>query len=248
MTFGTGDGAPDPGVKAEFRRHAVALATTVPLEMQREFAELDHDMSSGSDGILMIDGLIGQAAAEVFAVERLLSVDLAALTAFHHARALYEAHTVAHWTLQSFGDRWPRVIKERQIERQRFETAASTSIGPVATDITAEGKSLIEAADVKRLPSTFDMTRGNPILEFDHAFLWKYASSHLHPGNIYRARVSSGNQRSMIHQIMYGSIRNAAGTYHAIAAAFHLPLAESMLELEAAEAFSAPPMRTLRKR
>jgi hypothetical protein len=47
----------------------------------------------------------------------------------------------------------------------------------------------------------------------------------------------------MIHQIMYGSIRNAAGTYRAIASAFHLRLARSMAQLEAAEAFAAPSLR-----
>ncbi|MEO8624020.1 MAG: hypothetical protein ABI625_23275 [bacterium] len=239
MTFGTRDGAPHDRIVKNFQEHNLRLVTDVALGIQTEFSGLSHDMSRGSDGIIVVDSLVMQAAAELWAAERILEGEMALLTMFHHVRALYEAHALSYWLLQDFRGRWPRVLKERQVERERFEKAAAKSIGPVATDITEAGQVLIKDATIRRLPKVFDMIKGHPDLELDHAVFWKYSSAHTHPGFTFTAEVDPHSERTMVEQILGGLIRHACGVYREVVNHFALESAATLESLSAAEKYSA---------
>jgi len=238
MTFGTDEGAPRGELVTQFLEHELELVTHVPLQLQAAFFKLPHDMSNGSDGLLVVEGLITQAAAELWAIERILKGRMALLTMFHHVRTLYEAHALTYWLLQDFVGRWPRVLKERQVERDRFEAAAAKSIGPVASDISDAGRALVADSAIKRLPSVFDMIEGNAVLEFDHAVFWKYSSAHTHPGFTFTAQIDAENERETIQQILGAAIRHTAGVYRLIADHFGIAEQGVIEPLAAAEDFA----------
>lgn len=173
MTFGTGEGRPPKATTRGFRTHAIAIVGEIALKVQHEFKMFDHDLSDGSDHIVIVDGLIVQVAAETCASERLVTGETAILTAFHHARALYEAHALSWWMCQDFAARWKRVLKDRLRDRLRFDEAMSKSIGQVQTDVAQGGHDLLADTSIGHLPTMFDMTRGSAVLEFDHALLWE---------------------------------------------------------------------------
>src|SRR2546428_367027 len=101
LTFGTAEGRPAEDSVNRFYKHSQSLATSVPIAIRNTFMALDHDMKGGSDHLFLIEGLVVQAAAEVWAAEQILRGKLATLTMFHHVRALYEAHAITYWM---FGD------------------------------------------------------------------------------------------------------------------------------------------------
>lgn len=69
-TFG-GGAAPTASMRADFKRHSLMLAGPVPIAIQNAFAAFDHDMSRGSDLLFVIDGVVVQCAAEVWAARRI---------------------------------------------------------------------------------------------------------------------------------------------------------------------------------
>ncbi len=235
MTFGTSEGRPPEDTLNRFYKHGQALAATVPTAVRSTFMDLDHDMTGGSDHLFLIEGLVVQAAAEVWAAEAILRAKLAPLTMFHHARALYEAHAITYWMFGDLPTRWPRVLKKYVKERDEFERAAEKSIGKVATDIAEAGRALLTDAAVRLPPTVHDQGRGHPVLEFDYAFFWKCASAHAHPSNIGTGEINVESERTTITQIMAGVIRHAAGVYRHVINYYKLELgavAEQLAEAE----------------
>jgi hypothetical protein len=239
VTFGTGDGEPCEGVARAFVQHAEVLTAAVPAALRAAFVSLDHDFSNGSDHVFLLEGLITQAAAEIWASERIRSGKLATLTIFHHARALYEAHALAYWLTEDVDGRWRRLMKDHIRERQRFEVEASSSIGQIETDITAFGHALLADDSVKLPPSMFDMVKNHPVLRYDLAFFWKHSSAHVHPGSISVAAIDARSERTMIEQILAGCVRHAAGTYRQIIDRYAITDAKVVDPLREAEAWAS---------
>ena|SRR2546425_4261135 len=235
MSFGTAEGRPTADSLARFYNHSHALAGDVPIKVRETFVTLDHDMTKGSDHLSLIEGLVCHAAAEVWASDTILRAQVAPLTMFHHARALYEAHAMTYWLLGDLPNRAPRLLKDYLAEREGFEEAAEKSIGKVVTDIAPGGRTLLNDPRVKRPPSVHDQVTGHPVLEFDYALFWKYASAHSHPGNIGTGEIDQDSERTTILQIMGGAIRHSAGVYRHIVNHYNLdlgPVGEQLAEAE----------------
>lgn len=241
LIYGTGEAGPSESLRERFKAFAVALSTPIPIAVQNAFTAREHDLSRGSDHLFLVDGMITQTAAEVWAARQLLLGELAPLTILHHARALYEAHAVAYWMFGDFASRWPRVLKDSLRERQRFEDAARASIGEVRSDITDRGKSLVQDASIPLCPTLWDMTRGSPILEYDHAIFWKYASSFIHPAETYSAATDLESERTLIEQILAGVLRHSAGVYRLIINQFALVIGSPDEVLREAEEYARYP-------
>lgn len=237
FTFGTEEGRPPEGALERFDKHTQALATAVAMAVQKTFLELDHDMSQGSDHLFLIDGLALQAATEVWAADAILRAKLAPLTMFSHARALYEAHAMTYWMFLDLPTRLPRLMKKHLIEREGFERAAEKSIGKVVTDIAPAGRTLMNDQAVHFPPNVDQQVVGHPVLEFDYAVFWKYASSHTHAGHIGTGEIDRENERTMIKQIMGGILRQAAGVYRHVVNYYKLNLGGVAEQLEEAEAY-----------
>jgi hypothetical protein len=238
VTFGTGEAAPSPDTIETFSSHARSLTGPVGVGLSKRFVMLDHDMAEGSDRLFILEGLIGKAAAEVWATDAIVQLGLAPLTSFHHARALYEAHALAYWLLADFANRWQRVLKESIRERLSFEKECTTSIGAVKTDITDVGRELLEDGSVKEPPSVKDQVVGHPVLEFDYALFWKYSSAHVHPGHIGMGEIDPETERSNIEWILGGAIRHSAGIYREISSGFNIPDFDASSLLVSAEEYS----------
>jgi hypothetical protein len=238
MTFGTGEGRPSEEFVRRFQRHALDLSVDVPLAVQRAFLETEHELRNGSDHLFMVDGIIVQAAAELAAAERILAGKSAPLTMFHHARALFEAHSLAYWLMQDVEQNALRLMKDHLRERDRFEQEAKQSIKTQVTDITNAGRRLLDDAAVKFPPTMFDIVRSDVVLRYDLAFFWKYSSSHVHPGSIGTGQVDAANERTTIEQLAGGSIRHAAGTYRRIVDRYRLQIGEAKQQLEDAESYA----------
>ncbi len=238
VDFGTGEGRPPEDSIARFYERSSALASTVPIKVRETFMALDHDMSGGSDHLFLMEGLVVQAAAEVWAAAVILKALVAPLTMYHHARALYEAHAMMYWLLGDVHNRALRLQKDHLMEREGFEKAALKSIGEVESDIALAGKSLIDDAAVLRPPSVHDQGLGHPVLEFDYAMFWKYASAHAHPGSIQTGEIDPENERGNIMQIMAGIVRHAAGVYRHLTHHFKLDLGEAREQLAKAEDYA----------
>jgi hypothetical protein len=239
MTFGTGEGRPSPEFIKRFQEHSFKLIADVPLGVQRTFAEQNHDMSGGSDPLFIIDGLVIQAAAELFAAERIFAGEMAQLTMFHHARAVYEAHAIAYWLCQDVDGRWKRLMKSNLLERQRFESEVQHSMGAVPTDISEDGIALLNDDSVKRAPNMIDMVKTDALLRFDLAMFWKYSSSLVHPGALGAARIDRESERVMIEQVCGGCIRHAAGTFRRVLDRYPGADPDTQAALAAAEEYSA---------
>jgi len=227
MTFGTAGKAFPASVFKRAQTHLFELYGSIPVAVQRSFADLDHDMSGGSDYLFVLDGLITKTAAEVWATDRILSSKLAVLTTMHHARALYETHALANWVLRDVRPRSLRVLKSLLVERERFENTAARSIGKLPSDIASGGRKLLEDDTVKRLPSVHDMIGDHQDLAFDEAIFWKYASAHIHPGYIGNAAVDARSERVMMEQIIGAVVRHAAGVYNCFVRTYELELGDS---------------------
>lgn len=240
VTFGTGEGAPPRSTLENFRLHVLSLTAPVPTELSKAFMLLDHDMSDGSDRLLIVDGLIAKAAAEIWAADVILSGSLGPLTMYHHARALYEAHALAYWLLGDFATRWQRVLRETLRERLKFEEECKWSIGDIHTDVTEAGHQLIADLSVKNPPSVKDQIKGNRVLSFDYALFWKNSSAHIHPGHIDMAEIDYRSEKTAIEQLMGGAVRHCAGVYRCIADAFDLAFETGDL-LRNAEEYSRYP-------
>lgn len=238
VTFGTDEGRPPDDALQRFYKHSQALAVAVPIKVRGAFMALEHDMTAGSDHLFLIEGLVCQGAAEVLACDSILRAKMAPLTMFHHARALYEAHAMMYWLLGDIPGRSLRLLKDYLKERAGFERAAEESIGKVATDIKAAGHALLNDPVVRPPPSVHDQGIGHPILEFDYAMFWKYASAHTHTGNIGTGEIDSENERTMILQIMGGTIRHAAGVYRHVVSRFKLDLGAVGQQLTEAEEYA----------
>ena len=238
MTFGTKEGRPPDDTLDRFYQHSLTLSSTVPIAVQNTFMALDHDMKGGSDHLFVIDGLVLQAAAEVWAAETILRGQLALLTIFHHARALYEAHAITYWLLGDVQARSLRALKKALRERRGFEEAAKTSIGVVVTDIAAGGQRLLDDGTVREIPKMHELVKGHPVLEFDYAIFWKYASAHAHPSSIGTGEVDVESERTTIMQMIAGVIRHSCGVYRHVAEKYGLDLGPAMNELKEAEEFS----------
>lgn len=222
VTFGTGEGAPPRSTVEDFRLHVLSLTAPVPTRLCKAFVMLDHDMSDGSDRLFIVDGLIGKAAAEIWAAHVILSGSLGPLTMYHHARALYEAHALAYWLLGDFATRWQRVLKETLRERLKFEEECKGSIGEIHTDVMEAGHQLIADPSVKNPPSIKDQIKGNPVLSFDYALFWKHSSAHIHPGHIGTDEIDYSSEKTALEQLIRGTVRHCAGVYRCIADAFDL--------------------------
>ena len=238
MTFGTGPGAPTAATVSEFRTYAKPLMARVPSELQKEFLSLEHDMSGGSDRLYIVDGLIKKAAAELWAADEILTGELAPLTMFHHARALYEAHALAYWLCKDFANRWKRVLKDGMRERLRFEDEYKKSIGAVPSDITDAGQALIDDDSIKLPPRVFDQTSGNAVLTSDYAFFWKYSSAHVHAGHMETGTATVQTERWTIGELLRGLVRHAAGTYREIANFYDIGRDECAARLRDAEDYA----------
>lgn len=239
MTFGAEQGRPSTEFIQRFQAHALSLTTDVALGVQRAFFDQNHDMSKGADPFFLIDGLVIQAAAELWAAERILVGKMAPLTMFHHARSIYEAHATVHWLLEDLDGRWKRIIKGHVRERQRFENEATHTFGGGPTDITAEGLALLADNSIKFPPTMFDMVRNDRVLRYDLGFLWKYSSIHIHPGGIGSGQIDPDNERIMIEQILGGLIRHTAGTFREVINRYPADAPDTLAALEAAEGYSA---------
>ncbi len=238
VSFGTGDSRPAEDSLERFYKHCYALSGTVPIKVRETFMALDHDMTGGSDYLFVIEGLVCQAAAEVWAADAILRAKIAPLTMFHHGRALYEAHAMTSWLLGDLEARWPRVVKDYLKEREGFERAADKSIGKVVTDISAGGRTLLHDQKVRLPPPVPEQVKGHPVLEFDYALFWKYASAHAHPGNIGTGEIDQDSERTTIMQIMAGAIRHAAGVYRHIVSHYNLNLGAAGKALVEAEDYA----------
>jgi hypothetical protein len=243
MTLGTGDGRPSREFIKRFQEHSFKLCTDVTLGVQRAFFGQDHDMTGGSDHLFIIDGLVIQAAAELWAADRILKGEMAPLTMFHHARAIYEAHATAYWLCEDIDARWKRLMKSNLRERERFESEVQHSVGSVPTDISEQGKVLLADDSVRFAPNVFDMVRTDPLLRYDMALFWKYSSSLVHPGALGTARIETQSERTMIEQICGGCIRHAAGTFRRVLNRYPGADSETLAALAAAEAYSAYPFQ-----
>jgi hypothetical protein len=235
MDFGTREARPPQASLTSFYKHSYALAGPVPIKVRKTFMALDHDMTGGSDHLFVIEGLVCQAAAEVWAAAVILKAEVAPLTMFHHARALYEAHAMIYWVLADLHGRGPQLVKDYLRERRQFERDAEKSIGKVVSDIKPAGHTLIDDPNVPSPPSVRDQVKGHPVLEFDYAVFWKYASAHSHPGNIGTGEIDQDSERREILQIMSGTIRHAAGVYRHIVNHCNLdlgPVGEQLAEAE----------------
>ncbi len=238
MTFGTKEGRPPDETINRYYKYSQALASTVPIAVQNAFMRLDHDMKSGSDHLFVIDGLVVQAAAEVWAAETILRSQLGLLTMFHHARALYEAHAIIYWMLGDLSARSLGVLKKTVRERSGFEKAAEKSIGAVVSDIAAGGKKLLENNAIREPPKVHDQIKGHPVLEFDYAIFWKFASAHTHPSHVGTGEVDLNNERMTIMQMMAGVIRHSCGIYRHVTNEFGLDLGAVKDDLLKAEEYS----------
>ncbi len=238
VSFGTVEGRPAKDSLDRFYKHSYALSGTVPIKARETFMALDHDMTGGSDHLFLIEGLVCQAAAEVWAASAILKAEVAPLTMFHHARALYEAHAMTYWLLGDLTNRAPRLLKDYLSEREGFERAAEKSIGAVVSDIAPGGRTLLNDEKVRLPPSVKDQARGHPVLEFDYALFWKYASAHSHPGNIGTGEIDLESEQTTIIQIMGGAIRHAAGVYRHIVNHYKLELGDAGEQLAGAEDYA----------
>ncbi|MGH8587713.1 MAG: hypothetical protein ACREWE_16530 [Gammaproteobacteria bacterium] len=238
MLYGTGEAAPSESVRQHFGIFSLALSGPIAIAIDKALLERDHEFSRGSDGLELVRGLIPQTAAEVWAARQIVLGGLAPLMVLHHARGLYEAHAMAHWMFRDFDSRWERLLKDALRERQRFEAAARASIGEVASDLTDLGRALVDDAAVAPPPSLWDMIPGNPVLQYDHAIFWKYASAFTHPGSNYTGATDARSERIMIEQELAGIIRHSAAVYRLITDHFALGIGEVAGALREAEEYS----------
>ncbi len=238
IMYGTGEAAPSESVARHFGTFTLALSGPIAIAVLDAFTDRDHDFSQGSDGVILVDGMIHQVAAETWAARQIFTGGMAPLTTLHHARAVYEAHAIAHWMFQDFPGRWPRVLKEALRERQRFEDAARKSIGEVLSDVTGSGKELLDDVAVSFPPSLWDMLPGSAVLQYDHAILWKYASSFTHAGYTYAADAEPHSERVFMEQLVVGVVRHSAAFYRRIVDQFALDFGEADGALREAEEYT----------
>ncbi len=237
MDFAANDESISGPIVEGFCIHALGIAAPIAIAVRSALLDLQHDYSDGSDPLLLVDSLIHKAAAEVWASHQILAGKLGRLTMFHHARALYEGHALAHWLFADFRSRVRRVLKETLLKRNKLENALVELGQPVNSDITASGRELLADKTVRLPPAVFDQAKSKGELLFDYAYFWKYSSAHVHPAHIQAAEINPTIERETIGQILTSIIRHSSGTFREIATYFNLEAHQPISGLAEAEAY-----------
>jgi len=196
-----------------------------------------HDLGKGADRLALVEGMLWQTSAEVWASCSIISNELALLTAFHHARSIYEIDVLLSWLLRNFDSNAMRLVKEGRRQRLAFENSATGSFWDVQSDVTEDARNLVKDKAVRGLPTVEEMARDDLTLAADVAFLWRYASSFIHAGRSYTAAIQSANERQHIMHIYFGILRHAALIYARVIHYWHLPLTETVDTLRKIELY-----------
>jgi hypothetical protein len=96
----------------------------------------------------------------------------------------------------------------------------------------------VEDSSIRLPPSVLDMTRGSPVLQYDHAIFWKYATSFTHPGSDCTGRTDARSERILVEQVLAGVIRHSAAVYRLITDHITLEIGETAGALREAEEYS----------